>query len=147
MLRLPNRMRCGALAARLPAPRQPPDPQQFLYDSLPFAWRKVRRHGIVLFNIHYWDDILSVWAGQLANTIHAICRGSISTTRTASIGRFARVTSGGRRSLRGSLAGRGRRARPRARRDRRAMIFDAIETQRLLIVEAAAETKSARRAV
>lgn len=53
------------LAARPHPPREPTDREQFIYDFLPFELRKVRRDGIVLFNTHYWDDILSVWAGQL----------------------------------------------------------------------------------
>jgi len=64
LLKPPNAMWGETLAARPDPPRQPPDLEQFLYDFLPFELRKVGRDGIVLFNAHYWDDVLSVWAGQ-----------------------------------------------------------------------------------
>ena len=65
LLKPPNAMWDEMLAVRPDPPRQPSDREQLLYDFLPFELRTVRRDGIVLFNTHYWDDILSVWAGQL----------------------------------------------------------------------------------
>ena len=44
--------------------RQPSDPDRFLLDFLPFEHRMVRRDGIQLFNIRYWDPVLATWAGE-----------------------------------------------------------------------------------
>ena len=45
--------------------RQPHDFAGFQVDFLPFERRMVRRDGIHLFGLRYWDDMLSVWAGRL----------------------------------------------------------------------------------
>lgn len=45
--------------------RLPHDAQQFLYDFLPFEERRIRRDGLHLFGLRYWDDVLSPWAGRL----------------------------------------------------------------------------------
>lgn len=44
--------------------RHPMDPERFYIDFLPFAHRLIRRDGIQLFRIHYWDNILSPVAGR-----------------------------------------------------------------------------------
>jgi putative transposase len=152
LLRPPNAVWCEVLAARPLPPRQPPDPEQFLYDFLPFAWRKVRRDGIALFNIHYWDDILSVWAGQLGRPLRIkydprdLSRvyledpdGKHWPVRTRDLGRPP-ITLWESRAARQGLRARGRGEIAEA------MIFDAVEMQRRLVAEAAAKTKSARRA-
>jgi putative transposase len=139
------------LAARPDPPRQPPDPEQFLYDFLPFELRKVRRDGIVLFNTHYWDDILSIWAGQLEQRLRVkydprdLSRvylespdGKHWPIRLRDL-RRAPITLWESRAARQTLraGGRGQIAEQ--------MIFDAIEAQRQLIAEALTRTKSARR--
>jgi putative transposase len=45
-------------------PRQPADRQTFFLDFLPGERRLVRRDGIQLFRLHYWDNVLSPWAGR-----------------------------------------------------------------------------------
>lgn len=50
---------------RRPDPiRHPADSDQFLLDFLPFEVRTVRRDGIRLFSIRYWDNVLSSWVGE-----------------------------------------------------------------------------------
>ncbi|MFG6661325.1 Mu transposase C-terminal domain-containing protein [Sulfitobacter sp. 915] len=44
--------------------RRPYDPEGFRIDFLPSTERKVRRDGIHLFGLRYWDDVLSLWAGR-----------------------------------------------------------------------------------
>jgi putative transposase len=44
--------------------RRPADPQKFYIDFLPGEFRLVRRDGIQVFGIHYWDSILSPVAGR-----------------------------------------------------------------------------------
>lgn len=44
--------------------RHPVDPERFYIDFLPFAHRLIRRDGIQLFRIHYWDNILTPVAGR-----------------------------------------------------------------------------------
>jgi putative transposase len=52
------------LARRDGPPRQPADRQTFFLDFLPGERRLVRRDGIQLFRLHYWDNVLSPWAGR-----------------------------------------------------------------------------------
>jgi putative transposase len=52
------------LARRPAAPRQPADRHTFFLDFLPGERRLVRRDGIQLFRLHYWDNVLSPWAGR-----------------------------------------------------------------------------------
>jgi putative transposase len=40
------------------------DRQTFFLDFLPGQHRLVRRDGIQLFWLHYWDNVLSPWAGR-----------------------------------------------------------------------------------
>ena len=44
--------------------RHPYDPEGFRIDFLPVVERMVRRDGIHLFGLRYWDDVLSIWAGR-----------------------------------------------------------------------------------
>jgi putative transposase len=44
--------------------RHPIDPERFYIDFLPFGHRLIRRDGIQLFRIHYWDNTLSPVAGR-----------------------------------------------------------------------------------
>jgi len=52
-----------AMSRRDPAP-MPADPNRFYLDFLPAQRRLVRRDGIQLFGIHYWDNVLSPIAGR-----------------------------------------------------------------------------------
>jgi len=51
-------------ARRSRPPRQPAEPGQFFFDFLPGEYRLIRRDGIRLFNIHYWDSYLSPLCGR-----------------------------------------------------------------------------------
>ena len=44
--------------------RYPEDAERFYLDFLPFEQRLLRRDGIQLFRIHYWDNVLSPLAGR-----------------------------------------------------------------------------------
>jgi putative transposase len=138
------------LAARPDPPRQPGDREQLLYDFLPFELRKVRRDGIALFNTHYWDDILSVWAGQLDRQLRVkydprdLSRiyleapdGKHWPIRMRDL-RRPPITLWESRAARQALRAQGRGQIAEQ------MIFDAVEAQRLLIAEALGKTKSAR---
>lgn len=48
--------------------RHPMDPERFYIDFLPFEHRLIRRDGIQLFRIHYWDNMLSPVAGRSDRT-------------------------------------------------------------------------------
>jgi putative transposase len=45
--------------------RYPPDAADFFLNFLPAVPRQVRRDGIHIHNIRYWDNVLSPWAGRL----------------------------------------------------------------------------------
>ena len=45
--------------------RYPVDETDFFLNFLPAVPRQVRRDGIRLYNIRYWDNVLSPWAGRL----------------------------------------------------------------------------------
>ena len=45
--------------------RQPVDPTEFFLSFLPALPRRVRKDGIHLWNIRYWDSVLSPWVGRL----------------------------------------------------------------------------------
>ena len=57
-----------AVTARETPIRQMTDADQraFFLDLLPGERRKIRRDGIRLFNLHYWDNILSPLAGRMS---------------------------------------------------------------------------------
>jgi putative transposase len=57
------------LARRRKALRKPDDPQTFFLDFLPEEWRLIRRDGIQMFNIHYWDNVLSPLAGRSSKPV------------------------------------------------------------------------------
>ena len=52
------------LARRVTPIRHPQAPARFLLDFLPGERRRIRRNGIRIFNLHYWDNILSPLAGR-----------------------------------------------------------------------------------
>jgi putative transposase len=54
-----------ALARRDHSLRQPHDVEAFTRDFLPSVERIVRRDGVHLHCVRYWDDVLSVWAGRV----------------------------------------------------------------------------------
>lgn len=142
----------GALARRPEAVRVPSDLDGFLVDLLPCQERMVRRDGIRLFNIHYWDDVLSVWAGRVETRL-SVRFDPRDLSRI-----WLEAPDGTRWPIRYRDLARPpislwehREAQRRLREQGRAavdeqLIFDAVEAQRALVAEAAAQTKRARRA-
>ena len=140
-----------AVAARRQALRFPRDDTQFLYDFLPFEERSIRRDGVRLFGLRYWDDVLSPWAGRLDRRLRIkydprdLSRvfvegpdGEHWPVRFADL-RRPRITLGEHKMALAALRERGVRLIDEQ------LIFDTVETQRELVETAAATTKSARR--
>jgi putative transposase len=56
--------------ARRPRPvRQPQSRERFFLDFLPGQRRLIRRDGVQLFHLHYWDNVLSPRAGRSAKPV------------------------------------------------------------------------------
>lgn len=140
-----------ALTARSEPLRHPPDADRFLLDFLPFEDRSIRRDGVHLFGLRYWDDVLSGWAGRMQSRFRVrydprdlsciFVQGPDGThwpIRFADLAR-PRITLGEHRLASAALKARGIRVRD----DR--LIFETIEQQRVLVDEAARATKLARR--
>src|ERR1700692_1041837 len=49
----------------MPPPSDPLDETEFFLSCLPAVPRQIRRDGIHFYNIRYWDNVLSPWAGRL----------------------------------------------------------------------------------
>jgi len=133
--------------------RHPHDAQRFLYDFLPFEERSIRRDGLHLFGLRYWDDVLSPWAGRLDRRLRVkfdprdlscvFVEGLDGThwpVRYADL-RRPRITLGEHRHALATLRQRGVRLTDEQ------LIFDTIEAQRDLLEAAASATKAARRQV
>lgn len=140
-----------ALAARPSPPSHPKDPAEFLLDFLPFKERKIRRDGVRLFDLRYWDDVLSPWAGRLRRWLRIKYDprdlskvfvedpdGGHWPVRIADLSR-PRITLAEHRQAQAVL-----RARGRSLVDER-LIFETVEQQRALEAAAATATRSARR--
>lgn len=142
-----------AVAARPGPLRLPPDAEQFLQDFLPFEERSIRRDGVHLFGLRYWDDVLSAWAGRLSRRLRVrydprdlscvFVEGPDGTSwpiRFADLSR-PRITLGEHRMARATLKERGVKATDEQ------LIFETIAQQRTLLDAAACETKAARRRI
>ncbi|RTL86883.1 transposase [Ancylobacter aquaticus] len=139
-----------ALARRVRPVRQPHDLAGFMIDFLPSVDRQVRRDGIHLFGLRYWDDILSIWAGRLDRPL----RVSYDPRDLSKV--FVRAPDGLRWPIRFAdlrrppiTLGEHRRARTALRERGLALvdeqlIFETIEAQRALVDEATRRTKAAR---
>lgn len=139
-----------AVARRVRPVRQPHDLAGFMIDFLPSVDRLVRRDGIHLFGLRYWDDVLSIWAGRLDRPL----RVSYDPRDLSSV--FVRAPDGTRWPIRFAdlrrapiTLGEHRRART-ALRERglslvdEQLIFETIEAQRALVEGATRRTKAAR---
>jgi putative transposase len=139
-----------AAARRVRPVRQPHDLAGFTIDFLPSADRLVRRDGIHLFGLRYWDDVLSIWAGRLDRAL----RVSYDPRDLSRV--FVRAPDGTRWPIRFAdlrrapiTLGEHRRART-ALRERglslvdEQLIFETIESQRALVEDATRRTKAAR---
>jgi len=49
--------------------RHPSDGSEFFLDFLPAVPRRIQRDGIHFYNIRYWDNVLSPWAGRLIDPL------------------------------------------------------------------------------
>jgi putative transposase len=113
----------------------------------------VRRDGIHLFGLRYWDDVLSIWAGRLDRPL----RISYDPRDLSTI--FVRGPSGAQWPIRFAdlrrppiTLGEHRRARAALRERGLALvdeqlIFETIEAQRVLVDDAVRRTKAARQQV
>lgn len=140
-----------AVARRVRPVRQPHDLASFMIDFLPSVDRLVRRDGIHLFGLRYWDDVLSIWAGRLDRPLRiSYDPRDLSTVfvlgpdgaqwpiRFADL-RRPPITLGEHRRAQAALRERGV-----ALVDEQ-LIFETIEAQRTLVDEATQRTKAARR--
>lgn len=142
-----------AEARRVRPVRHPYDLADFMIDFLPSVDRLVRRDGIHLFGLRYWDDVLSVWAGRLDRPL----RVSYDPRDLSRI--FVRAPDGTRWPIRFAdlrrppiTLGEHRRARTALRERGLALvdeqlIFETIEAQRALVEEATLRTRAARQLV
>jgi putative transposase len=140
-----------AVDRRVRPVRQPHDLAGFMIDFLPSVDRLVRRDGIHLFGLRYWDDVLSIWAGRLGRPL----RVSYDPRDLSKV--FVRAPDGARWPIRFADLRRPpitlsehRRARVALRERGQALvdeqlIFETIEHQRALVEEATRRTKAARR--
>lgn len=142
-----------AVAARVHPLRLPHDPDQFLRDFLPYKERSIRRDGLHLFGIRYWDDILSPLAGRSAHQARVKFDprdlsfvyveqedGSVWPVRFAALDRPP-ITLGEHCLARAALRERGVRSVDEK------LIFDTIAEQRRLLESAVQQTRSMRRHV
>lgn len=140
-----------AAAARSHPLRVPHDPEQFLLDFLPYEERNIRRDGLHLFGIRYWDDILSPLAGRSSRQVRVKydprdlscvyveqADGSIWPVRFAALDRPP-ITLGEHRLARAALKARGVRAVDEH------LIFETIAEQRRLMENAVQQTRAMRR--
>tara|TARA_R100001369_G_scaffold11704_6_gene25453 strand:- start:911 stop:2062 length:1152 start_codon:yes stop_codon:yes gene_type:complete len=131
--------------------RHPYDPEGFRIDFLPTVERMVRRDGIHLFGLRYWDDVLSIWAGRQRRQL----RVSYDPRDLSIV--FVRDPDGQRYPVRFAdlrhppitLAEHRRaqtvlRERGRSLEDEN-LIFAVIEEQRALVATASSKTREARR--
>ena len=131
--------------------RQPYDPEGFRIDFLPSTERMVRRDGIHLFGLRYWDDILSVWAGRqgrqlrvsydprdLSTVFVRSPKGQRYPVRFADL-RHPPITLAEHRRAQALLRERGRSLEDEE------LIFQVIEEQRALVDAASGKTREARR--
>ena len=131
--------------------RKPYDPEEFRIDFLPAVERMVRRDGIHLFGLRYWDDVLSIWAGRQGRQL----RVSYDPRDLSTV--FVRGPDGQRYPVRFAdlrhppiTLVEHRRAQTVLRERGRSLedenlIFAAIEEQRALVDTASSKTREARR--
>jgi len=131
--------------------RRPYDPEGFRIDFLPSTERMVRRDGIHLFGLRYWDDVLSLWAGRqdrqlrvsydprdLSTVFVRGPQGQRYPVRFADL-RHPSITLAEHRRAQAILRERGRALEDED------LIFAVIEEQRALVDAASTRTREARR--
>lgn len=152
-LGVPPRLAWDESVADRPYPlRLPHDPGQFLKDFLPFEERFVRRDGIHLFGLRYWDDVLSPWAGRGQRVRVRYDPRDLSRVQVEGADSFAwtvhfadlrrpRITLGEHRLALAALRARGVQA---VNED---LIFSTIAEQRRLLGDAVKKTRTVRRTI
>ena len=130
---------------------RPYDPEGFRIDFLPSTERMVRRDGIHLFGLRYWDDVLSLWAGRQGRQLRVFYdprdlstvfvrspEGQRYPVRFADL-RHPSITLAEHRRAQAILRERGRALEDED------LIFAVIEEQRALVDAASSRTREARR--
>lgn len=140
------------LAKRPFPPILPKASDEFLYTFLPFKEVVVRREGIRLHNIFYYDDVLTTWLGRDVGKLRAKYdpRDLSSVYLEDPTGRHWRIRYRDLRRPPITLweqreAVKALRERGRSLVDEGA-IFEATEARRAIVAQAAMRTKAARRA-
>lgn len=139
------------LGLRPQPPHVPHDGARLLQDFLPFKEVTVRREGIRLHSIFYYDDVLTTWLGTERRRLRAkYDPRDLSTVfleddagrhwpiRYRDLGRPA-ITLWEQRAALSDL-----RARGRSLVDEQS-IFEAVAARRAVVAQAAVKTKAARR--
>ena len=129
----------------------PADRDAFYLNFLPIAQRMIRRDGIKLFNISYWDDVLGAWAARTKKKYwvrydprdmsQVYLKGPDNNywrIRTRNLGR-PRATLWELSEARKKLRDQGRQEVDEQ------TVFDALEAERLIVGDATTRTKLARR--
>ncbi|PDS35099.1 transposase [Rhizobium anhuiense] len=150
-LKIPPRLAWeDAILARREPLRLPYDEHRFVLDFLPFEERVIRRDGLHLFGLKYWDDVLSPWTGapdkmrvrydprDISCVFVDGPSGESWPIRFADLGR-PRITLGEHRQAVTALKARG----PQSVDEH--LIFETIEAQRQIVEMAARQTRSVRR--
>jgi putative transposase len=131
--------------------RQPYDVEAFTKDFLPSEERTVRRDGVHLNGLRYWDDVLSVWAGRLDRPLRVaydprdlskvFLRGPDDAWHPLRFANLCRppITLWELRRAQAALKERGLTLVDEQ------LIFETIERQRAIVEEASRRTKEALR--
>ncbi|KQZ62095.1 transposase [Rhizobium sp. Root149] len=147
VLKIPPRLAWedSVLARREPL-RLPYDEHRFVLDFLPFEERVIRRDGLHLFGLKYWDDVLSPWTGapdkmrirydprDISCVFVDGPSGENWPVRFANLGR-PRITLGEHRQAVAALRARGLQSVDEH------LIFETIEAQRRIIEIAGRHTR------
>ncbi|MGO4568017.1 Mu transposase C-terminal domain-containing protein [Rhizobium sp. 2YAF20] len=152
-LRIPPRLAWeDAILARHEPLRVPYHEHRFVLDFLPFEERVIRRDGLHLFGLKYWDDVLSPWAGgpgkmrvrydprDISCVFVDAPNGESWPVRFAKLGR-PQITLGEHRQTVAALRARGLQSVDEN------LIFETIEAQRQIVEMAGRQTRSMRRGV
>lgn len=152
-LKIPPTLAWQDAVASRPVPlRLPFDGRRFVLDFLPFEERGIRRDGVHMFGLRYWDDALSPWVGMAGKVRVSYDPRDISTVFVDTPSgenqpvRFANlawpsVTLGEHRQAVAKLRSRGIQSVDEQ------LIFETIEAQRVIVETAGRKTRSIRRGV
>lgn len=152
-LRIPPRLAWeDAVLQRHQPLRLPYDEHRFVLNFLPFEERVIRRDGLHLFGLKYWDDVLSPWTGapdkmrvrydprDISCVFVDGPNGESWPVRFAHLGR-PRITLWEHRQAVAALRARGLQSVDEG------LIFETIEAQRQIVENAGRQTRSMRRGV